>query len=62
MIGAGHELDTFRVMFRRHISNLTESELAIIERRLEHLQDDIKLRKDYLTTITPLAIIRRQDP
>ena len=62
MIGTAAQFDAFRVLLRRQISDMTEPELKELDRRLEHLRDDVALRRHYLTTITPLAIIRGQEP
>lgn len=58
MIGQAKAFESFRRMFQRYLADCTESELHEIERRLEHLGDDLKLRREYLKTITPIAIIR----
>lgn len=62
MIGQAAQFEAFRILFRRHLSSVTEVELQQIERRLEHLKDDVKLRREYLKTITPIAIIRGEQP
>lgn len=62
MIGTAAQFESFRALMHKQIASMTEPELKELDRRLEHLRDDVALRRHYLTTITPLAIIRGQEP
>lgn len=62
MIGTAVQFDSFRILMRKQIASMTEPELKELDRRLEHLRDDVALRRHSLLSITPLAIIRGQQP
>jgi hypothetical protein len=62
MIGNSAQFTSFRNLMRKQIASMTDPELKELDRRFELLRDDIVLRRHYLLSITPLAIIRGEQP